>query len=112
MNGQVVKIIQPQNFSKRAKKLLTEIEIKLLAEFLSEQPEKGDVIPGTGGLRKLRWSLGNQGKRGGSRVIYYYHRPEYLVLLLAIYAKSQKEDLDADEKKALRSAVEMYIGME
>ena len=63
-------------------------------------------------LRKLRWSLGNRGKRDGSRVIYYYHQPENLVLLLTAYAKSQKEDLDPHEKKVLKAAVEMYIGKE
>jgi hypothetical protein len=62
-----------------------------------------------GGLRKLRWSLGNQGKRGGSRVIYYYHRPESLILLFAAYAKSQKEDLDAAEKKTLQAALAQFF---
>ena len=57
-------------FSQRARKLLTDAEIEALAAYLSQSPEKGDVIPGTNGLRKLRWSVGNRGKRGGSRIIY------------------------------------------
>lgn len=62
------------------------------------------------GLRKLRWSLGNQGKRGGSRVIYYYHHPENLILLFSAYAKSKQEDMDATEKKILKTVLEQYFG--
>ena len=96
-------------FSKRAKKLFTEAEIEAIAAYLSQFPEKGAVIPGTKGLRKLRWSVGNRGKRGGSRVIYYYHFPESLILLLSAYAKNQQEDMDAAEKKILKAAVEQFF---
>ena len=75
----------------------------------SANPEMGEVIPGTKGLRKLRWSLGQKGKRGGSRVIYYYYLPENLILLLAAYAKNRQEDLDAAEKKVLKAAVKQYF---
>ena len=67
------------------------------------------MIPGTKGLRKLRWSVGNRGKRGGSRVIYYYHVPENLILLLSAYAKSQQVDMDLAEKKILKAAVEQFF---
>ena len=73
MSQQPVNVLRLAIFSKRAKKLFTEAEIEALAAYLSQFPEKGDVIPGTKGLRKLRWAVGNRGKRGGSRVIYYYH---------------------------------------
>ena len=53
--------------------------------------------------------MGSRGKRGGSRVIYYYHVPESLILLLSAYAKNQQEDMDAAEKKTLRTAVEQYF---
>ena len=81
-----------------------------MAAYLSQFPEKGDVIPGTKGLRKLRWSVGNRGKRGGSRIIYYYHLPENLILLLSAYAKSQQEDMDVEEKKILKAALEQFFG--
>ena len=71
MSQQPVSVLRLAIFSKRAKKLFTEVEIEALAAYLSQFPEKGDVIPGTKGLRKLRWSVGSRGKRGGSRVIYY-----------------------------------------
>jgi hypothetical protein len=104
-----VTVLRLGTFTKRAKKLFTEAEIEALAAYLSQYPEKGDVIPGTGGLRKIRWSLGNQGKRGGSRVIYYYHHPESLILLLSAYAKSQQKDMDAAEKKMLKAALAQYF---
>ena len=109
MSQKTVSVLRLAIFSKRAKKLLTEAEIESLAAYLSQYPEKGVVIPGTGGLRKLRWSLGNQGKRGGSRVIYYYHLPDSVVLLLSAYAKSQQEDLDTAEKKILKSVLAQYL---
>lgn len=100
----------PRNLQQaRQKKLFTESEIESLALYLSQNPEKGEVIPGTKGLRKLRWSLGQKGKRGGSRVIYYYYLPENLILLLAAYAKNRQEDLDAAEKKVLKAAVKQYF---
>lgn len=109
MNQQMISVLRLEIFSKRAKKLFTEAEIEALAAYLSQYPEKGDVIPGTKGLRKLRWSVGNQGKRGGSRVIYYYHHPESLILLLSAYAKNRQEDMSAAEKKALKAVIEQYF---
>ena len=80
------------SFRKAAKKLFSAAELAALSDFLGNHPDKGDVIPGTGGLRKLRWALAGRGKRGGSRVIYYYHQSEWRVLLLTAYAKNEKED--------------------
>ena len=109
MSQQPVSVLRLAIFSKRTKKLFTEVEIEALAGYLSQFPEKGDVIPGTNGLRKLRWSVGSRSKRGGSRVIYYYHVPESLILLLSAYAKNQQEDMDAAEKKTLKTAVEQFF---
>ena len=109
MSQQSVSVLRLAVFSRRAKKLFTEAEIEAVAAYLSQFPEKGDVIPGTKGLRKLRWSVGNRGKRGGSRVIYYYHLAENLILLLSAYAKSQQVDMDLAEKKILKAAVEQFF---
>lgn len=81
-------------------------------EFVGNQPDKGDVIPGTGGLRKLRWGFAGRGKRGGSRVIYYYHRPEWQVLLLTAYAKNEKDDLPEREKRLLAALVRNILKQE
>jgi hypothetical protein len=64
-------------------------------------PEDGDVTPGTGGVRKLRWGKVGTGKRSGVRVIYFHYRPDCPLYLLLAYAKAQASDLSADEKKAV-----------
>lgn len=111
MSG-AIEVIPLISFRKAAKKLFSEVDIAALVEFLCLHPEKGDVIPGTGGLRKLRWARAGKGKRGGSRVIYYYHRPEWQVLLLTAYAKNALEDLSVREKKLLSSLIQAVIEQE
>ena len=68
-------------------------------------PEAGDVIADTGGVRKVRWGRGGSGKRGGARVIYFYRDADFPVYLLMIYAKARQEDLNSDEKRAVRKLV-------
>jgi hypothetical protein len=64
------------------------------------------LIPGSGGLRKLRWSLRNKGKRGGLRVIYYWEPAAELIYLLFLYPKNQQEDLSPDQLKLLRRIIQ------
>ena len=59
------------------------------------------MIPGTGGVRKLRWARAGGGKRGGARVVYFFYRPDCPLYLLLAYAKAQASDLSAAEKKAV-----------
>jgi len=70
-------------------------------DFPSRNPEAGDLIPGTGGLRKLRWGGRSKGKSGGYRAIYYFFSEESPIFLLAIYAKNQQIDLTPAQKAAL-----------
>ena len=74
--------------------------------FLSVHPDTGDVIHGTGGIRKIRWTMPGRGKRGGSRVVYYWLAKEDHIYLLTLYAKGVKDDLTAAERDAWRKAVE------
>ena len=74
-------------------------------DFIAANPEEGDVIPETGGIRKVRWRRQGSGKRGGVRVIYFYHDAEMPLYLLMIYAKARQEDLSPDEKKRVRELV-------
>jgi mRNA-degrading endonuclease RelE of RelBE toxin-antitoxin system len=85
---------------------LTDAEYRELQTALILQPELGDLIPNTGGIRKLRWSETGRGKgkRGGVRVIYYWYTAGSLIYFLHIYSKSE-QDLSDDEKKALRKLV-------
>src|SRR6056297_3716318 len=92
-------------FTKQADKLFTDDERLDLVCYLSENPLAGDVIPGTGGIRKVRVALVGRGKRGGARVVYYFHDETMPLYALAVYAKNEKIDLSPDEKKALSKLV-------
>jgi mRNA-degrading endonuclease RelE of RelBE toxin-antitoxin system len=94
-------LVEMDVFIKQAASLCTEKEIDSLKDYISLNPLSGDEIPGTGGLRKLRWSRSGMGKRGGVRVIYYFYNENFPVYLLDLYAKSQKEDIDPKDKKIL-----------
>jgi hypothetical protein len=78
--------------------------------YIAGNPEAGTVIPDTGGLRNVRWSRAGSGKRGGVRVIYFYHDRERPLYLLMVYAKARQEDLDPDEKRAVRELVAIIKG--
>jgi hypothetical protein len=82
-----------------------------LVGYLAYRPAAGVVIPGTGGVRKLRWGLEGRGKRGGARVIYYYHDMEMPLYLMTAYAKNERENLSQAEintlQKIARALVEM-----
>jgi hypothetical protein len=73
---------------------------------LANRPMAGAVIPGSGGLRKVRWSLAGTGKRGGLRVIYYWAVAQDRILMLLIYSKNERDDLSAEQVRTLRRVVE------
>jgi hypothetical protein len=93
-------------FSKRVDRDFSAEEYRALQLHLVARPDAGQVIPGTGGLRKLRWSARGQGKRGGARIIYFWFVARARIYLLAIYAKNEQDDLSAEEKRVLRGLVE------
>ncbi len=86
-------------FLRQAAGLWSEDERNAFVDFIAANPEAGDVIPDTGGIRKVRWSRAGTGKRGGVRVIYFYHDSAMPLYLLMIYAKSQRENWTQDEKR-------------
>jgi hypothetical protein len=98
--------IESKIFEKLREKYLDDDNYRALQNFLVEQPLVGDVIQGTGGLRKLRWSSKGKGKRGGIRTIYLYITEKSHIHFLTLYAKNEVSDLTADEKKILKRIVE------
>jgi hypothetical protein len=84
---------------------MDEAERSSLVLFLAFNPEAGDLVPATGGVRKLRWALEGRGKRGGARVIYYFHSERIPLFALDVYAKNQRSDLSEDEKAKLKQFV-------
>ena len=96
-------------FSRYRDAYLTEDEYLRLQLALISQPKSGDVIPGSGGLRKLRWRGSGRGKRGGIRIIYYYIAADAQIYLLTVYAKAEVKDLTHDQIRALRKLVEVEL---
>lgn len=97
-----ITVLQLPKFKAEATELIGTDEIEALAVYLIDHPDVGDVMPGTGGVRKLRWAAKGKGKRGGARVIYVYVAIGARIYLIRCYAKNVKTDLTADEKKQLR----------
>ena len=91
--------------SRQLDRLLTHESYRRLQLALSEHPTAGAVIPGSGGLRKVRWSREGEGKQGGLRVIYRVMRHE-TVYILFVYDKSRTKDLSREQVKALRSLLD------
>jgi hypothetical protein len=94
--------IESAVFTKQVKELLTDETYGELQQCLAAHPQIGDVVQGTGGLRKMRWSVGGGGKRGGVRVIYFHVSAQHQCRMLLIYRKGMKDDLTPAEKKVLR----------
>lgn len=90
--------------------LLSDNSYAEFQRFLAQQPDSGDVIQGTGGLRKIRWVGRGKGKRGGVRVIYFHVSARQQIRMLLIYRKDVKDDLTASEKKVLRGLNEAWQG--
>ena len=96
--------IETSIFTKEIKRLLPDDEYKRFQIALMLRPEAGDLIGGSGGLRKIRWKLPPKGKRGSLRVIYYWDKKDTIYLLLP-YRKTEKDDLSYAQLKKLRSLV-------
>ncbi len=88
-------------FSRVREAYLADDDFSALQTLLCEQPDAGDVIPGSGGCRKLRWARPGMGKSGGVRVIYFLRRPQGQVLLVTLYAKNAQENIQAATLKKL-----------
>lgn len=99
-------IVETSIFTKQVQQLLNDEEYRLLQTELVKRPDAGVVIPGSGGLRKIRWYSHGHGKRGGARIIYYWAVSKEQLLLLLIYPKNVQDDLTSAQLKALRQIVE------
>lgn len=95
--------IETPVFTRQVLELLSDEEYAEFQQFLMEHPEAGDVIEGTGGLRKVRWKQGGKGKRGGVRVIYYFVDEADQLRMLLMYRKGLQDDLTPDQRRQLKS---------
>src|SRR4029450_8227487 len=93
--------IETPVFTRRVSALLTDEEYRSLQSWLSDDPERGALIQGGSGLRKVRWARKGMGKSGGVRVIYYWASEDQMVYMLFAYGKSEQSDLTRDQVKSL-----------
>lgn len=105
----MITIAETSEYVKRARKLLSENERTELISFLAAHPEAGDIMEGTGGVRKLRWAREGKGKSGGVRVIYFYYNEGMPLYLLTLYGKSEKGNLSAGERNDLAKLVNLLV---
>lgn len=96
--------IETPLFESRAAKLLDEDALAALQTLLMLRPDAGDMIPGSGGVRKVRVPAKGKGKSGGARIIYYWVQADGKIFLLFAYAKNERVNLTGKEAKAFREA--------
>lgn len=104
--------IETPIFTKLIKDVMSDENYGELQEALILNPDAGDVIPGSGGLRKIRWGLEGRGKRGGVRVIYYWKVRFDQILFLIAYPKNVQDDLTIDQLKKLKLIVQEELNHE
>jgi len=102
-------IVELPEFLKRSDKLLSEPERTSIINYLASHPASGDIMQGTGGIRKLRWSAHNKGKSGGVRVIYYFHHESIPLFLLTIFGKGEKANLSKSERNDLAKFTSLLV---
>jgi hypothetical protein len=92
-------IVETSAFAQRAEQLLTTEEYDDLILYLALHPESGDIVPGTGGVRKVRFAAKGRGKSGGVRAIYYFFDADNPLYALLLYGKNEQSDLAPKQKK-------------
>ena len=102
-------VVETREFLRKASPLMSESERANLVAFVGRNPQAGEIIPEAGGVRKLRWALPGMGKRGGARVIYYYHDERLPIFLLSAYAKNRKENLSQGERNAMKRLIPVLV---
>jgi hypothetical protein len=102
-----IAVVETPEFLSAIRKLMTEAERTVLVDYLAYNPAAGDLIQGTGGVRKLRWGLEERGKRGGARVIYFFHSASTPLFVLTAYAKNEKADLSQKDRNDFRQVTEL-----
>ena len=105
-HAKVLEFIETPFFTKAVLHYLTDDEYTGLQGHMIANPEAGAVVPGSGGVRKLRWRTGGRGKRGGLRVIYYLRRKQGQIWMLTVYGKSARENIPAHLLRKMKEAID------
>jgi hypothetical protein len=104
-----ITIVELSEYIRNADKLLSAEERSNLLYFLSTHPKAGNLLQGTGGIRKLRWAIEGKGKSGGTREIYFYHNEAIPLFLLTIFGKNEKINLSKAERNELAKLTKVLI---
>jgi hypothetical protein len=106
-----MEFIEAPAFTRRVFDYLKDDEYRTLQAKLAGNPELGDLMPGSGGFRKVRWADARRGKgrRGGLRIIYYHFKSDNQIWLMTLYDKDEASDLTAKQKKALKASIEIEL---
>ena len=105
----MITVAETGPFQRKSTSILSTEEKEDLIAYLSEHPNSGNLIQGTNGVRKIRWARANKGKRGGVRVIYYFHSEIMPLYLLAIFGKNEKANISMEEKHMLSNLVKELV---
>jgi len=102
-------IVELPEYKKQVQKHLSKSDSDLLINYLAEHPKAGDLMQGTGGIRKLRWAKSGSGKSGGVRVVYYYHNESMPLFLLSLFGKNEKANLTNAERNLLAKFISILV---
>jgi hypothetical protein len=97
-----ITVVETPEFLSATRKLLTDEDRAVLVDYLAHNPGAGELVQGTGGVRKLPWGLEGRGRRGGARVIYFYHSANIPLFALTAYAKNDRADLSQRDRNEFR----------
>jgi hypothetical protein len=104
-----ISVVETPEFLSATRKLMSNEERALLVDYLAYNPTAGDLIPGTGGVRKLRWGLEGRGKRGGARVIYFHHDAGMPLFALTAFAKNERADLSHQDRNDFQQLTMLLV---
>ncbi len=107
----MITVAELPEYCRRADKLLSVDERRDVVSYLAEHPSAGDLMEGTGGIRKLRWGRGGRGKSGWVRVIYYFHSEAIPLYLVTLFGKNEQSNLSKAERNELGALVEILLGI-
>lgn len=98
--------IEASSFTKLLSKYLTDDEYRALQTYLMQKPDAGNLVKGSGGVRKVRWASEGKGKSGGVRVIYYWKKADHEIWMLTIYSKSERSTIPGHILKHISEAID------
>ncbi len=101
----LISVAETPEYLRCAERLLSAAARAEIVDFLAARPKSGELMQGTGGVRKLRWARGGRGKSGGARVIYYYHSESMPLYLLTVFSKNEKANLSRAERNQMARLV-------